>query len=57
MKVQNGNNKTIILLAGNGFKRLRVKVLPGSNEFDKKLWSSVVDNYGKERLNKLRITY
>ena len=55
MKVQSGNNKTIILLAG--FKKKRVKIHPGSNEVDKKLWSSVVGNYGKERLNKLRLTY
>ena len=57
MKVQNGNNKTIIFLAGSGSSQKKVRIHSGENDVDKKLWSSVVGNYGKKRLNKLRLTY
>lgn len=57
MKVQSGNNITIIFLAGSGPKQKKVRIHPGENDVDKKLWSSVVGNYGKERLNKSRLTY
>ena len=57
MEVQSGNNKTITFIAKERFKSIQVRIHPGVNKVDKKLWSSVVDSYGKERLNKLRLTY
>lgn len=53
--VKSGNNSTVILLIEINSIKKQIKISPGVNEVNKKLWKEVLKYYNIDRLTKMRI--